>query len=263
MVERSGYEPGTPCWVDLFTSDVTAAEAFYAAVFGWKVEPTLDPDGNRVYGIFHRDGKPLAGLAGPMPGAEQPPPCWNSYLAVADADAALAAAKKAGGTVHMPAMDVFTAGRMGMFADPTGAMMLVWQAGDHPGSAVVNEPDSYSWNELLSGDVEASKRFYAEVFGWTYSGMDMGPVGTYWVIEGGDSGGLGGLMQRPPTLPAQVPDHWVVYFLVADLEAKLAAISAAGGTAVTEIMAVPGVGRFAMAHDPQHASFAMLQPEQG
>ncbi len=38
MPERTSYEPGTPCWIDLATPDQDAAAEFYGALFGWKVE---------------------------------------------------------------------------------------------------------------------------------------------------------------------------------------------------------------------------------
>ncbi len=37
MSERTSYEPGTPCWVDLGSPDLDASVEFYAALFGWEV----------------------------------------------------------------------------------------------------------------------------------------------------------------------------------------------------------------------------------
>ena len=73
----------------------------------------------------------------------------------------------AGGQVIVPAMDVLDVGRMAIFTDPVGAAFSVWQAGTHPGAQLVNEPGTFSWSELLTTDVEASKGFYGDVFGWT------------------------------------------------------------------------------------------------
>ncbi len=160
----------------------------------------------------------------------------------------------------MPAMDVMGTGRMAVISDPTGAVFSIWQAGTHAGAEIGNEPDTYSWNELLSSDVEGAKSFYTQVFGWEYESMDMGPAGTYWVIKGGESGGLGGLMTRPPQLPAQAPDGWLVYFLTDDIEARVATTTAAGGTVVYGPAEIPGVGMIATLADPQNGSFSLLQP---
>ena len=49
------------------------------------------------------------------------------------------------------------------------------------------------WNELLTRDPEASRKFYTELFGWTTEEMDMGPHGKYTLWKSGDKqvGGLG------------------------------------------------------------------------
>ena len=260
MPTRTGYSPGTPCWVDLLSPDVDASIAFYTGLFGWGTETVHDPDGNRIYTLLTKDGQHTAGLSAQPPMMAGSPPVWNSYIATADADATAEAVLKAGGQVVMPAMAVMDVGTMAVCTDPTGAAFSIWQAGTHIGAQIVNEADAYSWNELLSRDVEAAKAFYSEVFGWAYEGMGMGPDGTYWVIQGGEDGGMGGLMGRPPQLPDFVPDHWAVYFIVADLDAKVAAVQAAGGGVMHGPTDVPGIGRISTVTDPAGGAFSMLQP---
>lgn len=259
MPQRTSYEPGTPCWVDLMTPDVAASTAFYTALFGWDTETTLDDDGNHVYTRLTKNGLDVGGLGGQPPDMAGAPPIWNSYVCVTDADETAAKIEKTGGRIMMPPMQVFEHGIMAVAADPTGAMFCLWQPLSHQGAGVVNEPDTYSWNELLTSDIEASKAFYADVFGWAYEGMDMGPGGMYWVIQGGDAGGLGGLMARPADLPADVPDSWGVYFTVADVDATVAAVTGAGGALMFGPVDVPEVGRFATVSDPQGGSFSVIQ----
>jgi predicted enzyme related to lactoylglutathione lyase len=262
MPTRTGYDPGTPCWVDLLSPDVNASIAFYTGLFGWEAAPVYDPDGNRIYTLLKKDGHDTAGLSAQPPMMAGSPPVWNSYIATADADASAAAVEKAGGRVVMPVMTVMDVGTMAVCTDPTGATFSLWQAGSHIGASIVNEADAYSWNELLTRDPDAAKAFYGEVFGWSYEGMDMGPDGTYWVIKGGESGGLGGLMGRPAQMPDFVPDHWAVYFIVADIDAKLAAVTAAGGQVMHGPEDVPGIGRIGTVTDPHGGAFSMLQPAQ-
>ncbi len=90
--------------------------------------------------------------------------------------------------------------------------------------------------------------------------MDMGPGGIYNVIKGGENNGLGGLMAMPAEMPDQVPNHWMVYFIVADADATLEAVKAAGGQVVQDPFDAPGVGRIGIAHDPSGGSFSVLQP---
>jgi predicted enzyme related to lactoylglutathione lyase len=261
MPEFTSHPPGTPCWVDLMSPDVDGAKAFYTAVFGWEAEDQFDDDGNRIYVMFSKDGKSVAGLGGPPPGMEQMPAVWNSYIATADVAATAEQVTAAGGSMMMPPMQIFESGEMAIFADPTGAPFSVWKAGRHIGSELANEPNTYSWNELMTRDVDTALAFYTEVFGWSYEPQDMGPIGTYHVIAGGDYGGLGGLMAMPPDMPEQVPNHWGVYFTVADADATVAAINEAGGQVVQGPMAIPGVGTTAVVHDPAGGSFSIMQPE--
>jgi predicted enzyme related to lactoylglutathione lyase len=260
MVEFSSFDAGTPCWVDLMSPDVDASKAFYTAVFGWETEDQFDDEGTRVYTSLRLGGKDVAGLGGQM-GDDPMPPVWNTYIAVDDCDEVAGKVTAAGGSVLMPTMQVMTAGSMAVFADPTGAVFSVWKAGDHKGAQLCNEPNTFAWNELVSRDLETATAFYAEVFGWEYASQDMGPGGTYTVIQGGENGGLGGMMAMPPGMPDAVPNHWMVYFTVADIDATIALVKANGGQVVQGPLPAPGVGRLAVVHDPAGGSFSVLQPE--
>ncbi len=124
-------------------------------------------------------------------------------------------------------MDVMTAGRMAVFADPVGAAFGVWQPGDHKGAALVNEPGTFSWSELVTTDIPASKAFYGAVFGWGAETHGEGPGAyTEWQVNGRS---IGGMMQKPPQMPAEVPPFWAVYFAVTDTDDALARVTGLGG----------------------------------
>ena len=163
-------------------------------LFGWEGTAQTDPDGNYIYTMFTKGGKNVAGLGGQPPGMPSDMPAvWNSYIATDDVGATAEKVTAAGGNVMMPPMQVLDSGEMAIFSDPTGAAFSVWKAGEHIGAEIGNEPDTYSWNELMTRDIDAALPFYSAVFGWTYDQQDMGPAGIYHVIAGGESGGLGGL----------------------------------------------------------------------
>lgn len=258
MSRRDGYEPGTPCWVDLMSPDVDASISFYTALFGWDAEDQYDDEGNRIYTNLMRGGDLVAGLGGQTPEMQGAPPMWNTYVATTDVDATSARVEAAGGTVMMPGMDVMDQGRMAIYSDPTGAVVSVWQAGVHKGADVCNEPGAWSWNELMTRDIDTATAFYADVFDWSYEPMDM-PMGTYYVVKGGDEGGRGGLMAMPPGMPDAVPNHWTVYFMVDDADATIARARELGGQVVQGPDDAP-VGRLATLHDPMGGSFMILQP---
>lgn len=259
MSTRDSYEPGTPCWVDLMSPDVDASTAFYTGLFGWDAEDQFDDDDTRIYTNFLRDGQLVAGMGGQLPEMEGAPPVWNTYVAVTDVDETSKKVEAAGGTVMMPALEVMDAGRMAIYGDPTGAVISVWEAGSHTGAQVCNEANTWSWNELMTRDVDAATAFYSAVFDWTYEGMEM-PFGTYHVITGGDEGGRGAVMTMPPGVPDMVPNHWSVFFKVEDADATTERVRELGGQLVQGPDAVPGVGRIATVHDPMGGSFMIMEP---
>jgi predicted enzyme related to lactoylglutathione lyase len=184
------------------------------------------------------------------------PPTWSTYIAVENADEAVAKVLTAGGQVIVPAMDVLDVGRMAIFSDPQGAVFSVWQAGTHPGAELVNEPGTWSWSELLTTDVEAAKGFYGDVFGWTTNTAGAGPTGEYteWQVSGRS---VAGMMQKPPMMPAEIPPFWAVYFAVEDTDTAVARVAELGGTVLMAPMDIEP-GRFSTVTDPFGAVFNVI-----
>ena len=114
MATRTSYEPGTFSWVDLQTSDQEAAKRFYADLFGWEFEDMPVGEG-AIYSMASVDGQRVGAVAGRQPG-DPSPPHWNSYVTVANAEAAAAQAKENGGTALIDAFDVLDSGRMAVLA---------------------------------------------------------------------------------------------------------------------------------------------------
>lgn len=260
MVEFASHTPGTPSWVDLMSPDVDASVAFYTSVFGWETEDQFDDDGNRVYVMCQKGGKAVAGLGGQPPGMGEMPAAWNTYITTDDVAATTAKVTANGGSVMMPGMQVMTAGEMAIYADPGGAVFSVWKPIEHIGAEIGNVENTYSWAELNTRDVEGALPFYAAVFGWEYQSGEAMP--DYHLIAGGTNDeGLGGIMAMPADVPEMVPNHWAVYFSVADVAATVDKIEAAGGSIVMPAMTIPGIGTMVVAHDPAGGNFAMMQPE--
>ena len=256
MSEKSSYAPGTPSWVELSgTPDVDAAEAFYREVLGWEM-PEL-PNSAELGGYRRAKvgGRDVAGVSPRMQDGQ--PTVWATYISVADAAATIAKVEAAGGQVIAEPMDVMGLGTMAVFSDSTGAVCGVWQPGTFAGAELVNEPGAFCWNELETRDPEASKAFYGAVFGWEFEDHDMGQMGTYteWKLGGESIGGMANITGR---VPDEVPAHWMVYFAVADADAAVEKIGAAGGAVQFGPVDIPA-GRFAMATDPQGAALAVIK----
>src|SRR4051794_19007980 len=94
----TAWPPGTPCWIDLMTTDQPAARDFYAALFGWDIEVGPEETGN--YATASIGGHSVAGIGGMM-GLDHPP-VWNTYLATTDADVTSKAIEAAGGSIMAP-----------------------------------------------------------------------------------------------------------------------------------------------------------------
>jgi uncharacterized protein len=257
MQESVEYKPGTFCWVELGTTDGEAAKKFYTQLFDWDfTDNPVGPSG--VYTILKQNGKDVGALY-QMPTemtSNGVPPHWMSYISVANADESAAKAKSLGATLMKEPFDVYTMGRMAVIQDPTGAMFALWQPGTHPGSGIVNTPNSLCWNELATRDTAKAGDFYSGVFGWAKNVQQMGPM-TYTSFMNGDRP-AGGMYEPGPEM-GEMPPNWMVYFAVADADATLARATELGAQSCVPPMDVPGVGRMAVMTDPQGAAFAVIR----
>jgi uncharacterized protein len=256
------WPAGTPCWVDLSVPDVEGAVAFYADVLGWTFVDTGPDYGN--YQIAQMDGRAAAGV-GPFM-QEGQPSAWTVYLASDDVDATAKLIGEHGGTIYAGPMDIPGNGRMLIAADPTGGVFGVWQQTGMIGSELVDEPGAFVWDDARLKDVEAGKRFYADVFGFHYSplGPEAGEMPDYetFTQPGGSeerpAGGIGGMMGSPPGTPS----HWLAYFAVTDTDAAVSAVGDRDGRVLVSPEDTPW-GRVAVVTDPFGAVFGLIGPTQG
>jgi uncharacterized protein len=272
MRERDGYIPGVPCWVDTSQPDPDAAVAFYGGLFGWEFEDVMPAGSPGKYFIARLGGGDVAAVSSQPQGAP-PAAVWNTYIWVNSADDAAERVRQSGGSVLSEPFDVMDAGRMAVVADPEGAAFCLWQAKQHKGARIVNEPGSLNFNGLNTRDPGAAKAFYGSVFGWGV--LDLGGA-EMWTLPGY----CDFLEQREPGLrervseldadegfvdvvaslnpigadQADVPAHWSVTFGVADADATAAKASELGGTVLVAPFDAPWV-RMCVIADPQGATF--------
>jgi predicted enzyme related to lactoylglutathione lyase len=249
----TAYAPGTPSWVDISSPDVPATASFYSQLFGWQAQDLGEEAGH--YTMFMQDGKQVA-AASPIQDPGQPS-AWMTYVATDDADATARNVTSAGGQVIVAPFDVMDQGKMGVFADPGGAVFSVWQAAAMKGAGLVNTPVSFAWNELATRDMGAAQAFYTKVFPWTAKDNDMGGGMSYteWQVDGRS---IGGGMSMGSMYPPQVPPHWLVYFSVARTDDAVKRAQDLGGKVLSPAQDIPQ-GRFAVLADPNGASFAVIQ----
>jgi hypothetical protein len=254
------WPAGTPSWVDLSADDPTAAADFYSQLLGWTVDAAADDA--QGYRIAMKEGRPAAGI-GPKPMPDMPSN-WATYIASDDADKTAEAIKAAGGSLHMDPFDVETSagkhGRMFFGTAPDGSTFGVWQAADHIGAGVYNEPGSLSWNELHSHDLEKAKAFYAAVFGYTFDDMSS-PEFTYFIFKrASDEFGVGG-MGTAAMLPEGTPSVWLTWFAVDSCDSAVAKVKELGGNVLMELGDSP-FGRMAVVTGAQGEAFGVISPSE-
>ena len=253
MAEFTEYPPGTPCWVDVTSPDLERSIAFYSELFGWTADQDPRPEAGG-YTMFAKDGKLVA--AGSPPQQEGMPSFWSTYLASDDVDATAARIRAAGGTLLMEPFDVFEAGRMVFAQDPTGATFGVWQAGEHHGAQLANEPGSLTWNECQTTDPAAAAEFYKAVFGHGVDEWDMGQEEPYRVLKVGEKGVAG--VSKIGAQREGTPPNWATVFSVADTDASVAQAQELGAKLLLPPTDLPDIGRFAVLRDPVGAVFQVL-----
>jgi uncharacterized protein len=180
----------------------------------------------------------------------------------------------AGGRVITDPFDVMTAGRMAVFSDPAGAAFRVWQANEHRGARIVNEPGSLNFNGLNTRDVEGAKTFYGSVFGW--EALSLGDGAEMWRLPGygdyleqrdpglsermAESGAPAGFEDVVATLnpiaddQPDAPAYWSVTFAVDDADAAAERATELGAQVIIPPFDAPWV-RMTVITDPQGATF--------
>jgi predicted enzyme related to lactoylglutathione lyase len=138
---------------------------------------------------------------------------------------------------------------------------------DHASSACVATREDFAmtphghfhWTEFLARDVDRIKRFYGDVVGWTFQDTPMDGGACYTVALCGDKP-VGGIF--PLTSPDfdGVPEGWMPYLAVDDVDVRVAKAVAAGATLMRPIFDVPNMGRLAIPMQPGGVGVAWVTP---
>jgi len=255
-MKMTSYRQGTPCWVDLSTTDEAGALEFYSGLFAWEDEPNDAGDG-ATYHMQKLGDAYAAAITQQRPdeAAAGVPSHWATYLATDDIDATAARAGAAGGQLVAEPFDVMDAGRMAVVADPTGGLVSLWQAKQHVGAGVIHEPGALTWSELITDDPSAAAAFLEELLGIGVKGSPEAGGSTYLLLTV-NGAPVAGVMEKTPEM-GEIPSVWSTYFEVTDVEAALARVESLGGRVVTSVMEEAHM-RFAIAEDPQGAVFGLM-----
>jgi uncharacterized protein len=240
-------------WFEYVSADAKKAQGFFGELFGWSTKAVPMPDGEYTM-IAAPDGTTIGGYFAPPPGAP-PKASWLPYLQVQSAADIAAKVKKAGGSIMKEPFKVGDFATMAVALDPHGAGFALWQPNkvEEPAKSTVGH---FAWNELPSKNPEASVKFYTQIGDFTESKMDMGPAGTYHVLESDGQPRAGIMAQQMP----EAPHAWLPYVHVASADQSADKAKRLGATIVVPPTDIPNVGRFAILVDAQGAATGILQP---
>jgi uncharacterized protein len=118
---------------------------------------------------------------------------------------------------------------------------------------------AFFWNELLTRDPERAKKFYRDTLGWTFEPFPMAGGGTYWIAYAGDQM-AGGIFAITDPAFACVPEGWMSYIAVDDVDARVEKAIDAGAMLMRPLFDVPGVGRIAILTEPGGAGIGWMTP---
>jgi uncharacterized protein len=271
MSERDGYGPGVPCWVDTWQPDAEAAVSFYTELFGWEAEDTMPSGTPGKHYTCRLRGRDVAAIATRPAKAPPTAPAWGTYVWVENAENTAAKVVRAGGSVVMDPFPSLDGGRVAVVADPAGAVLGVWQPGEHKGAQLVNEPGAWSMSALNTSDPDGAKEFYGGVFDWDTETFDLGAAEvTLWRLPGY----LGGEPEQPvprdviatmaPMTGDEGPPRWSVDFWVDDVDATAGRAAQLGGEVVAPPYDIPVAAlRQAVLADPQGAAFSVTKVSSG
>lgn len=109
--------------VELSTTDLSKAKAFYSQLFDWKLEDMPMPQGSyTTIGVGTGTGGGM--MAQPIPGA---PSAWMPYVVVDDIATATKKAQSLGATLCKEITEVEGMGWFSIISDPTGATLGLWK----------------------------------------------------------------------------------------------------------------------------------------
>lgn len=238
--------PGMPLWVDLATTDLAAAETFYAGLFGW--EFTRMSDG---YAVAKKEGMPVAGLA-QVPAESVS--LWSMLLYTPDVASAHDKAIAQGATSALDPREMPDASNMAIITDPGGAAVGLKNTTDEVALLAAGEPGTPVWHELAIGkDWEATLDFYHELAGWDIRTGEE-EDGFRFAVGEYEGSALVGMWDASNLAESgeEMTSMWLVYWGVGDIEEAInTAVNLGAEVARTPWMSE--FGHMATIIDPQGA----------
>ena len=132
------------------------------------------------------------------------------------------------------------------------------------GMSLSDEPltGKFVWHDLVTTDLEADKRFYSGLFGWTYE-QRRGPNGNPYTLAKSGDRFVAGMVVEPQPKDGSVISRWLGYLSVPDVSLAVRQNATAGGSAVVERLDISDYVSVAAIIDPQGAVLGLAQSNIG
>ncbi|MEC9051033.1 MAG: VOC family protein, partial [Actinomycetota bacterium] len=213
-----------------------------------------------TYRMCSLRGRDVAGIsdAGTLHGGRRG---WITYFAVDDIEDSARRAVALGGELLTPPRYLPAAGAGGAVTDPYGAVFGLYQGETRVGVEMLNEVGALCWNELDTGEPEASVDFYRSLFGFGAERRDSPTSQPYTVLTLGDVP-VAGVLELDNDWPNLIPSQWIAYFNVASLPDALNTVVSLGGTPSVGPIASPH-GALHLVRDPAGNTLCLIELEDG
>ena len=122
-----------------------------------------------------------------------------------------------------------------------------------------SHPGKFVWRDLMSDDIPAVKKFYSELFGWTYL---VNNENDYSVIFH-DGKPIGGIFKLKNVEASHKYSQWISYISVAEMTQAVNYTKSSGGSIYREPFELPNRGTVSFIFDPQQAVLGFVKSSSG
>ena len=237
---------GHVVWHDLITPNLAQSQTFYGSVFGWQFQAVNDS-----YTLASLDGKLIAGIA--ELDNKQNASHWLSLISSKDIAAVSEKTIAAGGKVLVSSTEIKGRGTIAVLEDPQGAVFSLINTVN--GDPETQQTDNgWIWQEVWSDNPEQSKAFYQSLGNYSAQNKPLSN-GNYSYLALNGTPAIG-FVKKPD---AEIGNTWVNYIKVADVDATLLKVTAAGGIVLMAPNDKVRSGSVAIIRDPAGAGIVIQE----
>ncbi len=122
-------------------------------------------------------------------------------------------------------------------------------------------PGKFVWRDLMTDDISAVKKFYSELFGWTY--LDVGESDNDYSVILHDGKPIAGIFKLRDVNSDQRYSQWISYLSVADMNQAINYVKASVGSVYREPFELPNRGSVSFVFDSQNAILSFVKSRRG